>query len=447
MAGVQPQSPVLVVGAGITGLSAAWLLTQAGISVEIKDAAPEPGGLLAPVDFRGLPCDRGSHRIHPTAHPLLGELTRDAGWLKRPRRGQLVLDRTHMRYPLQIGDFLRGLGPKTALHMGANFMVRPGARRGFRAWEEDRQDTSDDIGFEAFVTQRVGRRAYKQFYAPYVEKVWGLHPAEISQTVAKARISTASPLSTLKKALRPSESKDAHFLYPSGGMTALVDYLLTRLDVAGIKIQYDTQVTADDLKDWPGAVLFSGHLSALAPDHGLSHRGLYLMHVAVPSGTIGPTDTFYLPEADYWFGRVSQPARFSEEMQDPDVDILCIEIPEGRWGPDMDFCRERDTIEAQLQHAGILPPGQGIQDIQQTFEPRVYPMYTLGWLDRWRAALDEVSSLGSIFPIGRQGLYLHCNIDHCVHIADECVRHITGGGTPQAWAQHVSRFLDLRVRD
>ena len=40
-------APVLVVGSGITGLSAAWLLARAGRRVEIRDAASEPGGLLA----------------------------------------------------------------------------------------------------------------------------------------------------------------------------------------------------------------------------------------------------------------------------------------------------------------------------------------------------------------------------------------------------------------
>ena len=52
--------PILVVGAGITGLSAAWLLCRAGYSVTVREAAPDPGGLLAPVPFRGLPCDDGA---------------------------------------------------------------------------------------------------------------------------------------------------------------------------------------------------------------------------------------------------------------------------------------------------------------------------------------------------------------------------------------------------
>lgn len=439
--------PVLVVGAGITGLSAAWLLTRAGHSVEIHEASSDPGGLLAPIEFKGLPCDQGSHRIHPSAHPLLMELTRDAGWQERPRRGRLVLDHAHMQYPLQMADFLRGLGPKTALHMGLNFLTRPGAMRRFKSWENDRQDARTDIGFEDFVTARVGRRAYRQFYAPYVQKVWGLHPSEISQTVAKARVSTASPASTLKKALRKEATIDGHFLYPNDGMAGLIDYFMTGLELAGVPVHFGRTATAETLDAWDGPIVFSGHLSHLAPEAGLQHRGLYILHAALPKGTVGDTDTFYLPEADYWFGRVSQPAQFSSELSTETHDVICMEVPEGKNGPDIDFSTQLGTLNQQLQAANIIGPGVEIEELKQTFLPRVYPLYTRGWLDRWRQALNTVSAMERVFPIGRQGLYLHCNIDHCVHIADECVQLIEGGGTAQQWLDSVDRFLELRVRD
>jgi len=331
--------------------------------------------------------------------------------------------------------------------MGLNFLTRPGARAGFRRWEEDRRTVTEDIGFEQFVTQRVGRRAYQQFYAPYVEKVWGLPPNEISQTVAKARISTASPLTTLKKALLPSEPVDAIFRYPAGGMAELVDYLLAGLAVEDVPVHFGAQCQASDLSDWDGPVFFSGHLSDIAPDHSLDHRGLYLLHIALPKGSVGETDTFYLPEADYWFGRVSQPERFSTDLTDDETDILCIEIPQGRWGPAENFEEKLDDIHAQLTKAGIIQQSVSILDAQQTFLPRVYPMYKRGWLDRWRGALGDVSALKNVYLIGRQGLFLHCNIDQCVHIADEAVQHLMAGKTGPQWTQQVDRFLDLRVRD
>ena len=443
----QSEHRILVVGAGITGLAAAWQLQQAGLSVEVHEATAEPGGLLEPIRFRGIPCDRGSHRIHPTAHPLLQTITADAGWRERPRKGRLVLGGRQMAYPLQVGDFLRGLGPKTATHMGLNFLTRPGARIGFKRWEQDRKEASDDIGFQSFVTQRVGHRAYSQFYAPYVEKVCGLSPDEISQTVAKARISTASPLTTLKKALRPSEPADETFLYPAGGMTALIDHLLTGLALEDVPIQFDSPIGPEEIAQWDGPVFYSGHLSDLVADPTLQHRGLYIIHIALPKNTVGTTDTFYLPEADFWFGRVSQPERFSTDLHDNDTDILCIEIAEGRWGTEENFLNHLDTIQSQLVAAGIIRMDTPILEAMQTFLPRVYPMYRRGWLHNWSAAMRSVADMGNVYPIGRQGLFLHCNIDQCVHIADEAVQHRLSNGTATEWVNSVERFLELRVRD
>jgi hypothetical protein len=52
-----------------------------------------------------------------------------------------------------------------------------------------------------------------------------------------------------------------------------------------------------------------------------------------------------------------------------------------------------------------------------------------------------------VLPIGRQGLFLHCNIDHCIEVAHEAVRHLLEGGDARTWTARASRFLDVRVRD
>ena len=195
------------------------------------------------------------------------------------------------------------------------------------------------------------------------------------------------------------------------------------------------------------SVLFSGHLSHLVPAAGLDHRGLYLLHLSFPAGLLPDNDTWYAPESSFWFGRVSQPARFSPALQSAGQDILCVEIPEGRWGPSRDFLSDLDTIVDQLVDAEVLPAPVAPIAAQQTWLPRVYPLYRRGWFSRWQDALQEIAARGAIYPIGRQGLFLHCNMDHCVHIADEAVRHVLSEGSAADWATRCLDFLDLRVRD
>lgn len=444
---------VLVAGAGITGLSAALLLARRGIDVEIWEAGEEPGGILSPVDFQGLECDRGSHRVHPESHPLLRELTSEEDWEERPRNGKLVLNGRHIPYPIDPISFLRGLGWSAAVDMGMGWLTRPGVFERFLNWEEARQETPvDDKGFERFVVERVGESAYRRFYRPYVEKVWGEDPSDISQSVAKQRVSTSNPLKSILKSLG---FEDETFLYPRSGMAGLTDTLVDQLEREGIEIEYGRrydpqQHGTDEGAAPPGhdAVVYTGYLPDLVPDTDLEHRGLYLLHLALPEEAVdGSIDTWYIPEPDYWFGRVSQPENFSPDLAREAESILCVEIPEGRWGRDVDFTDRLDELLEQLGDAGIVDSGTDLLDSRQTFLPRVYPRYFRNWYDEWEETLETVREMGQVVPVGRQGLFLHCNMDHCVSIASDAVEHLATGRPAETWFERCPDYLDLRVRD
>ncbi|MGM0555532.1 MAG: protoporphyrinogen/coproporphyrinogen oxidase [Myxococcota bacterium] len=444
---------VLIVGSGISGLSAAVLLARRGVDVEVWEGRDAPGGILAPIEFQGIACDRGSHRVHPESHPLLRELTDEGDWRERPRNGKLVLNGRQIPYPIDPISFLRGLGLEAAVDMGLGWLTRPGVFRRFRRWEDARQRApKKDLGFEQFVVERVGKSAYRRFYKPYVDKVWGEHPSEISQSVAKQRVSTSNPLQQI---LRSIGVEKQTFLYPHGGMSGLLDTLLNQAEAAGVTVRYGRRYEhARDSRSGSaapegfGKVLYSGYLPDLATEAGLDHRGLYLLHLAFSSELIDDSvDTWYIPETEYWFGRVSQPENFSPAMSADGKAVICVEIPEGRWGEGVDFLERIGTLTRQLVRAGILRRDVEPSDSRQTFLPRIYPLYARNWYHDWERALDDVLRMGDILPIGRQGLFLHCNMDHCVAIADDVVEHVLAGKPDAAWFDGCSDYLDLRVRD
>jgi hypothetical protein len=228
-------------------------------------------------------------------------------------------------------------------------------------------------------------------------------------------------------------------------LTTLIDSLQAR----GVPVRFNTDLDASMLGNRP--TLFTGHLSALVSPHlrpYLAHRGLYMLHTVVPHGAItdDSVDTWYVPDAQYWFGRVSVPQRFDPDLRHEAGTIVCIEVPEGQWGPDVDFTARSAELCRQLAEAGIVRAGTRLA-FQQTFEPRVYPLYRRGWVRQWRAAMREVGHRTGVLPIGRQGLYLHCNIDHSIQIAHDAVDHLLEGGNSQSWADSAERYLDVRVRD
>lgn len=485
---MSPDRPrTLIVGAGVSGLCVATFLARRGHDVEVWESEAQPGGLLQPVRFRDVACDRGSHRVHADALPLLRQAAPELTWAERPRRGRLVFsggDGGHCRqvpYPLRLGGFLHGLGPTQALRFALGFLRRDASLRKYIDWERDRTRamaatddtgdaggdaaTADDPGFAHFVQERVGRAAYDAFYRPYVEKVWGLPADQISKSVAKKRVSTARPLQVLRGALLPrlplwrattQPRESGTFLYPPQGTGALVDALRAQAAALGIPIHLGRAYRGDSDHT---RVVYTGHISDLLQNEGpaatLSHRGLYLLYLALPTPTLGAVDTFYVPGDDLWFGRVSLPLNFSPQLAVRGETILCVEIPEGRWGPGQDFTQPDllRQVLAQLVRAGILPGARRQSPIgrplaaQQLFLPRIYPLYRRGWVGRWQHAMRQIAAHGKIYPAGRQGLFLHCNIDHCVQIAHDLAERLLAGRSAADWVAHSEQYLDVRVRD
>src|SRR5262249_15637767 len=155
----------------------------------------------------------------------------------------------------------------------------------------------------------------------------------------------------------------------------------------------------------------------------LEHRGLYLLYLALPIDRLAPFETYYTPEAHLWFGRVSELQNYSPSLRRPGETTICVEIPEGRWGRDRRFDRAPmiDEIVDQLRACEIVPRNVEPIAVAQRFVDDVYPLYRRGWIASWNAALEEVASLRRVLPFGRQGLFLHCNIDQCIALADDVV--------------------------
>jgi protoporphyrinogen oxidase len=80
---------VAIVGGGILGLTAAYRLSQAGVSVSLYERAPDLGGLVGSFDFDGHAVDRFYHVVLPTDHRVVGlaeELGLGDKWRYRPTK-------------------------------------------------------------------------------------------------------------------------------------------------------------------------------------------------------------------------------------------------------------------------------------------------------------------------------------------------------------------------
>src|SRR5512137_1025607 len=74
--------PVAVIGAGITGLTAAFYLQRKGIPVTVYEATGRVGGVIQSLRQDGYLAEFGPNTILETS-PRLGQMVMDAGLQKR----------------------------------------------------------------------------------------------------------------------------------------------------------------------------------------------------------------------------------------------------------------------------------------------------------------------------------------------------------------------------
>jgi len=112
--------PVVVVGAGPAGLTAAYELAKNGLSSTLLEAGKQVGGISQTVSYKDFRFDIGGHRFFskvPMVNELWHEILGD-NFLLRPRISRIHYNKMFFDYPLKATNALVGLGPIEALLIG-----------------------------------------------------------------------------------------------------------------------------------------------------------------------------------------------------------------------------------------------------------------------------------------------------------------------------------------
>jgi protoporphyrinogen oxidase len=173
-----PDRPVVVIGAGPAGLTAAYELTRHGVPRRVIDTDCREGGIAQTVDCKGFRFDIEGHRFFTKVQTVV-DLWRSmlgTDFLRRPRQSRICYDGTFFDYPLKPLNALThpGLAPSASI-LASYF------------WRQLRP-IRPEVSFEDWVTSRIGRRLYRTFSETYAEKVWGLPCRTISAERAAQRI-------------------------------------------------------------------------------------------------------------------------------------------------------------------------------------------------------------------------------------------------------------------
>jgi len=377
-------SRVVVLGAGLTGLSAAWHAARDGVVATVLERSDEAGGACRTLSREAYRFDLTGHLLHlarDESRTLLRRLGLGGAFRRHRRRAGIALAGTVTPYPIQIHT--HRLPPE----------IRRDCVLGFvEAWA--RGDGSEPASFADWVRQRFGEGFARHFFFPYNAKLFCAAPDELTADWVGRYVPRPALADVVDGAFglyRAPVGYNATFLYPrDGGIRMLPDALAAA--VPGLRL--GTAVTAVSLagrevelasgERLPFDVLVATapltHLAALAVDLPASVRdaAARLRGVAVVNinlGVRGPAPRrehwLYVPEPRFPFYRVGLPSNHGA-LAPPGCHTLSVEVsvPAGQPAPADLLAR----CLAGLEELGLLPD-RGAGEV--VAEARIDPAYAV----------------------------------------------------------------------
>ena len=258
---------VAILGGGPAGLGAAYQVIKEDLaSVTIVEKEDGLGGIAGSFHICGVNVDYGSHRLHPACDPeIMVDLKSLLGdeLMKRPRHGRIRLFNRWIHFPLKPLDL--------SLKLPFSFTINTVIDLIQKSLGSKKQKFETE-SFAGVLESELGRTICHEFYFPYIRKIWGLLPEEISPTQAHKRVSANS----LKKMFRKifsavpgfKQPGSGFFFYPREGFGQIVCAMAAQARRAGVDIRLQSSINSIHLGQ-PHCIDLkrNGQVTSIQADH------------------------------------------------------------------------------------------------------------------------------------------------------------------------------------
>jgi protoporphyrinogen oxidase len=475
---------IIILGAGVCGLAAAHRLLEKDptLDVTLLESEDRPGGLARCLTVGDQVTDLGPHRIFtelPDVQDFLEDLVGDQ--LETVQRAsRMWLRGGWIEYPPKPLEIMAHLGiPRLAL-AGGSYVFEKAAS--LFARDSDKRESFESLMIEAF-----GPDLYKMLVEPYARKVWKVAPSRIHADIARVRVSAGGLDQMVKKLFVPEKQGQLtavkKFFYLAGGVESLVRKLASGVTDRGGRIQVGRdvqalkpfrtghwQVTATDavtgetINHQADAVISTVPLGNLldmllvhSPDDDIGRRrgelrfiSNYLVCLVLDRPQVTGSQWLYFPEKDTVFNRAFEPKNFHHSMGPKGESMIVFEItchPGDAISRRSDAELLRATIRG-AERVGLLKRGEILRSLVHRI-PFTYPLYDLEYRSRLSGIWRYLEQWPTLISSGRQGLFLHNNMDHSIHMGFRSADALAGGGASPAkdFYSEVRRFQKFRIVD
>ena len=409
---------VAILGAGIAGLSAGWLLKRKGIDFTIYEKQTYPGGLARSFDWNGFKCDFAAHRLFTTDENILQELLRLVPMGRHVRRSKIYLHGTWMRDPLDVFELSTHLSIPERLGILYSYLTRP------------RQMPAES--FEGYVLWKYGHGLYDVFFKPYTEKLFGIPGDEISVLWARQKVRLANPFDAWRQ---NTKTKFQYFYYPvRGGYGAMVDKLYDEIQdhvrlnttVLGLDTEGDQISAIRYLQDGVEqqevveAVISTLPLTLtgrmLDYKVTLGYKKVDSVYLQVNRPLVSDYHWVYFMDEDVCINRMVEFKNMSPVDLPEDTSVICAEVTQEH--PDVVEKVIEDLIRARMITR------EEILDTKVVREEFAYPVYHVQYDKILSETMAYLEGYQNLYIAGRAAEFKHREADDNFGVAIEVVEKI-----------------------
>ncbi|MBP38571.1 MAG: NAD(P)/FAD-dependent oxidoreductase [Dehalococcoidia bacterium] len=226
-----------IIGAGATGLAAAYDLSAKGHKVVVYESAPFIGGQASTIPVGGSPLERGYHHLFTNDKAILDLMD------------ELGVGDTMKWYPSRVGTYTSGKVYKTTtaldlLRLGA-LPILDRIRLGLFALKvkriKDWRDLEDQTA-DYWLRERLGGMAYEKVWAPLLKGKFGDYYDQIGMPWFWSKIQTRF---ASRQGIRGREMLG----YPDGSFDTIFDELKNAIESRYGEIHTSTPVVKVDVVD------------------------------------------------------------------------------------------------------------------------------------------------------------------------------------------------------
>ncbi|MFB0527099.1 MAG: NAD(P)/FAD-dependent oxidoreductase [bacterium] len=433
---------LLIIGAGLTGLSTAFHLEKmGGIDYSVYEKREKVGGLCRSEYVRGRGF-KGEFTFDILGHLLHLKEEYTKGLVERLLEGNL---RTHFRnswiyskgvytnYPFQANT--HGLPPEVVKDCVLGFI--DAKSRPFRS-EKD----LSKVSFNNWILRNFGKGIAKHFMIPYNQKIWTVHPRDLTCGWIKVNPKYV-PSPNIREVVigalgkqRKGFGYNVYFRYPRrGGIQKLPDAFKAKIK----NLKLDTDLSKVDIRKKiayfkrgkfeenfkflvstiPLPELILNIISNVPEEiknaaRKLKHTSVLNFNMGIKRKNIDRGDWVYFPEKKYVFYRIGFPKKFSEEMCPAGTSSIYVEIAckPGKMTQERKeelFARaKKDLIKAE-----ILETEDEILLCKPIQIPYAYVIYDQN-RDRNLEIIQDYLKEKDIYSVGRYGSWKYSTMEEAI---------------------------------